>query len=101
MPVVPTKTTVPTLLPDVPFQKEMLVSTTTNDAPKTPDVTKCDDPLKVVQRYKAYFRIESQRYQEGLRPKTPPSKLLCQRLGLSRSCSAELLQEAHWRKMVL
>ena len=67
--VVPTKTTVPTPLPAVPMQKEMLVSTTTNEAPKTPDVTKCDDPLKVVHKYKAYFRIESQRYQEGLRPK--------------------------------
>ena len=51
VPFVPIKTTVPTSLPAVPLQKEMLVSTTTNDAPKAPDVTKCDDPLKVVHKY--------------------------------------------------
>ena len=74
VPVVPTKTTVPTPLPAVPMQKAMLVSTTTNDAPKTSGVAKCDDPLRVVQKYKAYFRIESQKYQEGLRPKPPTFK---------------------------
>ena len=52
----------------------MLVSTTTNDAPKTPDLTDCDDPLRSVQKYKAYFWIEIQRYQEGLRPKPPTFK---------------------------
>ena len=74
VPVVPNKTTVPTPLPAVPLQKEFLVSTSTDDAPKAPDLTKCVDPMKVVQKYKAYFRIESQRYQEGIRPKPPTFK---------------------------
>ena len=69
--VVQIETTVTTLPPSVPLQKEMLVSTTTNDAPKTPDLTACADPLRTVQKYKAYFRIEIQRFREGLRPKPP------------------------------
>ena len=61
VPVVPIKTTIPTPLPAVPLQKELLVSTPTDDAPKAPDITKCEDPMKVVQKYKAYFRIQNQR----------------------------------------
>ena len=74
VPVVPNETPVPTPLLPVPMQKAIIVSTTTNDAPKTPDLTDCDDPLRSVQKYKAYFRIEIQRYQEGLRPKPPKFK---------------------------
>jgi len=74
VPVIPNKTTVPTPLPALPLQKEFLVSTSTDDAPKAPDLTKCEDPMKVVQKYKAYFRIQNQRYQEGMRPKPPTFK---------------------------
>ena len=74
VPVVHNDTQVPAPLLPVPMQKEMLVSTTTNEAPKTPDLTDCDDPLRSVQKYKAYFRIEIQRYQEGLRRKPPTFK---------------------------
>ena len=40
------------------MQKEILVSTTTKEAPKTLDLTDCDDPLRSVQKYEAYFRIQ-------------------------------------------
>ena len=62
IPVVQNETAVPAPLLAVPMQKDMLVSTTTNDAPKTPYLTDCDDPLRSVQKYKAYFRIQIQRY---------------------------------------
>ena len=57
IPVVHNETAVPAPLLAVPMQKEILVSTTTNDAPKTPDLTDFDDPLRSVQKYKAYFLI--------------------------------------------
>ena len=74
VPVVLEKTTVPTPLPAVPLQKELLVSASIDDAPKAPDLTKCEDPMKVVQKYKAYFRIQNQRYQEGMRTRSPTFK---------------------------
>ena len=55
------ETSVPTPFLPVPMKEDMLVSTTTNDAPKTPGFTDCDDPLRSVQKYKAYFRVEIQR----------------------------------------
>ena len=54
----------------VALQKELLVNTAVDDAPKTPALTDCPDPLVPVQKYKAYFRVESQRYKSGQRP--PP-----------------------------
>lgn len=58
----------------VHLQKEIIVSTTTDDAPRTPDLTGCDDPLGPVQRYKASYHVEQQRYREGQRHKPPTSK---------------------------
>lgn len=58
----------------VPLQKEMLGSTTTENSSKMPDLTDCIDPLRPVQKYKAYFHVEYQRYKEGQRPMPPNFK---------------------------
>lgn len=53
------------------LQKELLVNTSTNDAPKAPDLTDCPDSLPPVTKYKACHRVEQQSYLYGQR--TPPS----------------------------
>ena len=58
----------------MPLQKEMLINTAVDDAPKTPALTDCADPLVPVQKYKAYQRIELQRYYAGQRPPPPTLK---------------------------
>ena len=60
--------TKPQAVPPVPMQKELLVNTSVDDAPKTPAVTDCVDPLVPIQKYKAYYRAELQRYNAGQRP---------------------------------
>ena len=45
----------------------MLVNTSVDDAPKTPALTDCVDPLVPIQKYKAYYRAELQRYNAGQR----------------------------------
>ena len=52
------------------MQKELLVNTFIDDAPKTPALTECADPLVTVQKCKAYQRVELQRYYAGQSP--PP-----------------------------
>lgn len=49
----------------------MPVSTKTDDTPKNRDLTDCDDPLRPVQKYMAYYH---QRYLKGQRPKPPTFK---------------------------
>ena len=83
VPVVLDKTTVPTPLPAVPLQKELLVSATIDDAPKAPDLTKCGDPMKVVQKYKSYFRVQDQRTGKACVLSPQRSKQLFRRFGLS------------------
>ena len=46
--------TQPQAVPPVPMQKELLVNTSVDDAPKTPALTDCVDPLVPIQKYKAY-----------------------------------------------
>ena len=52
----------------------MLVNASVDDTPKAPDLTMCEDPMKVVQNYKAYSRIQNQRYLEGMRTRPPSFK---------------------------
>ena len=53
--------TTPVPQQQVALQKELLVNTAVEDAPKTPALTDCADPLVPVQNYKAYHRVELQR----------------------------------------
>lgn len=47
----------------VSLQNEMLLSTQTDDAPKTIALTYCDDPLRPVQKCQSYYRMQFQRYK--------------------------------------
>lgn len=73
-PTVHNETVVLTHPQAVPLQKGMIVSTTTYDAPKSPDLTDYGDPLGPVQTYNSYYRVKQKRYQEGQRPKPPTFK---------------------------
>lgn len=70
-PTVHKETVAPTRPPAVPSKKEILVSTSNDDAPRTPDLTDCEDLLRPVQKYKAYHRVEHRRYLKVQRPKPP------------------------------
>lgn len=45
----------------------MFLITQTDEALRTPDPTNCEDPLHPIQIYKAYYRVQQQRYKEGPR----------------------------------
>lgn len=53
----------------------MLVSAQRDEYPKTSALINCDDPLRPVQTYKAYYRVQQQRYEKGLRPISPTSNM--------------------------
>lgn len=59
----------------MPLRKELLVSTSTDDAPKTPALTDFPNRLVYVQKYDSYHRVEQQRYNDGQRPPPPSFKL--------------------------
>lgn len=70
-PTVHKETTAPVVRKQVPLQKELMVNTFTDDVPKTPALTNCNNPLIPVQIFKTYFRVESQWYQDGQRLPPP------------------------------
>lgn len=57
-PIVPKEMAAPVLPKKVPLKKELLVNTSTNDAPNTPALTDFPDLLVLVHKYRAYHCIE-------------------------------------------
>lgn len=66
---------VPRRSQSAPLQNKMLLSTQIDDAPKTASLTDFEDPLRPVQVHQAYYRVQFQRYKEGLRSISPTFKM--------------------------